>query len=648
MKVCAIDIITGSVRSRTRAPRYALIMREDDTIQIEDSISKTRLFRMIAREKPDILAVDSLQEITTATDDIYAFLESLPPDTKLVVVTGGEKKTGLTEIARQYNITFNRFDPFAEARVIAEVAMLGHGVEVIAFEKETEIVITRNRSPGKGGWSQNRYARKIHGHVMVKSREIEESLKKNGLSFKKTEKKAFGGVSRVVLRVNAPRTDIPVHTHRGGDVQVRISGKRLDRIQYRELSARLQYLIVGIDPGTTIGIAALDLEGNLVFFTSSRQMAMSDVIVTLYEHGKPIIIASDVTPMPYTVDKIRRAFSAVPYTPRQDISVESKFEIAGRYEYANDHERDAISAATEAWRYWQHKWAPVLKRAPAGLNVNDIRAGLVKGLSLEQITAQYRKKPVPEETPAPLYSQDSTDERIRVLEGTIKQLRTHIADQEQEIAGFAERNAELEKQIQERDTVLYHQYRQDSEIKKRDIIIQNLRRKLKQEEKNNKKLYKRLKKIQEIKKQEPTEETCRVKIIPSLSREDLRSYAESYGIGSDDILFIRSSKTWGRGIVQELALYDIKGIIIGDKEIDLLDGTLVDLFLEHDIFMASIRLLRQSGQESGYVDRPALQDAILAWERRKDTYEKKKHADMLDSLFVEYQAEREREIRRHG
>ncbi len=80
---------------------------------------------------------------------------------------------------------FNRFDPFAEARTAAHVASLGAGAEVIAFENESEVVVSRHRSLGKGGWSQNRYVRKIHGAVQLKGREIEMALVAAGLRYEK-------------------------------------------------------------------------------------------------------------------------------------------------------------------------------------------------------------------------------------------------------------------------------------------------------------------------------------------------------------------------------------------------------------------------------------------------------------------------------
>lgn len=89
-----------------------------------------------------------------------------------------------------------------------------------------------------------------------------------GLRYEKKESKAFGGSSRVVFRVFAVRGQVPVSTYRGADVQVKVSGKRLERIRFRPLSGKPRYLIVGIDPGTTTAIAALDLDGNILHLES--------------------------------------------------------------------------------------------------------------------------------------------------------------------------------------------------------------------------------------------------------------------------------------------------------------------------------------------------------------------------------------------
>ena len=152
LKVFGIDIVKGSVRSRSRRPMYALVRMEGQEITGESTVSMFRLFRLLSGERPDILAVDSLQEIATDQHELFFFLQGLPPQTRLVQVTGGEKKETLGKVAARFNISFDRFDPFAEARTTARVASLGAGAEVIAFENESEVVVSRHRSrAGAGG-----------------------------------------------------------------------------------------------------------------------------------------------------------------------------------------------------------------------------------------------------------------------------------------------------------------------------------------------------------------------------------------------------------------------------------------------------------------------------------------------------------------
>ena len=173
LNIFGIDIVKGSVRSRSRRPMYALVRMEDQKITSESTVSMFRLFRLLSEERPDILAVDSLQEIAADQHELFFFLQGLPPQTKLVQVTGGEKKETLGKVAARFNIGFDRFDPFAEARTTARVASLGAGAEVIAFENESEVVVSRHRLPGRGGWSQNRYVRKSTALSRLKGREIE-------------------------------------------------------------------------------------------------------------------------------------------------------------------------------------------------------------------------------------------------------------------------------------------------------------------------------------------------------------------------------------------------------------------------------------------------------------------------------------------
>ncbi|MEN6610793.1 MAG: DUF460 domain-containing protein, partial [Methanoregulaceae archaeon] len=86
---------------------YALVRMEDGAILSESEVSAFRLFRLLSLEEPDILAVDSLQEISVDQRELFAFLQHLPPATRLVQVTGGERKESLGKVAGRFNISFN-------------------------------------------------------------------------------------------------------------------------------------------------------------------------------------------------------------------------------------------------------------------------------------------------------------------------------------------------------------------------------------------------------------------------------------------------------------------------------------------------------------------------------------------------------------
>ncbi|WP_292520869.1 DUF460 domain-containing protein [Methanoculleus sp.] len=649
MKVFGIDIIKGSVRSRTRRPVYALARVEDGEVFDVEEVTGFRLQRLLAAEEPDILAVDSIQEIAADRSELYAFLQSLPPSTKLVQVTGGERTESLPKVAARYNISFNKFDPYAEARTTARVAALGAGVEVIAFENTTDIVVSRHRSPGRGGWSQNRYARKIHGGVMQKAREIEGRLRGAGLDYEKKETKAFGGFSRVAFRVKAPREMVPVHSSRGADVQVRVAGRELDRIRFEPLSSRPRYLIVGLDPGTTTGIAAVDLDGNLVLLSSSRQMTMSDIIEELYRAGKPLIIASDVREMPYSVEKIRRAFNAIPYTPKQSLSVETKYALTAPFSYTNDHERDSLSAALDAYRSLQNKFRNIAKRVKPGVDLDEVRARVLRGQPLDTVLADLQGTPPPPkevEPAAPAPERPVEDERVMALDGMVKRLRSYVQELQEDLR---ERDREVERLrqgLRRARSATERKIQRDAELATKDATIESLREQLRGERRRSRKLKKRLERMQTVAKIEVSEDYTPLKVLDSLTREGVRGLQEGIGISAGDILYIPQAHGWGRGVVKDLAGTGVRALVIDGERPDphlVRVAREVDLpLLPADTVGPEIRG-RTGAAKTGVVEK-----AIREWEEEQKEFLREQEAERVEYLFKEYRSEREKEVRRGG
>lgn len=135
----------------------------------------------------------------------------------------------------------------------------------------------------------------------------------------------------------------------------------LGSTQWRESEAcfKERVLIVGLDPGLITGIAALDLDGNVLSLSSERELGEGELIQKLLELGKPLIIACDVSPTPKLVEKLCMSLGCKHWSPKK-LGVEEKNKLVGPLLklVADKHQRDALAAACMAYR----SHSPVLHR----------------------------------------------------------------------------------------------------------------------------------------------------------------------------------------------------------------------------------------------------------------------------------------------
>ena len=83
--------------------------------------------RYLLSEEPEILAVDSIQEIASDTAELYQFLAELPPATKQVQVTVYKvRMETLPRVSARYNLSFDRLN-LAEEEVKASVLLASFG-----------------------------------------------------------------------------------------------------------------------------------------------------------------------------------------------------------------------------------------------------------------------------------------------------------------------------------------------------------------------------------------------------------------------------------------------------------------------------------------------------------------------------------------
>ncbi|RLF82859.1 DUF460 domain-containing protein, partial [Thermococci archaeon] len=400
--VVGIDIISEEPK------RFAVVSWFNGKLIKHGEFTFYKLIRFIRARKPDIVAIDNIHELG---EYLRKFIRTLPQGTKIVQITGrpGEQRP-LWGLAKEHGIRVgDKFNPYEEAKVCALLAAKGIGYEVLAFEDEVIIKVSRGRSQGKGGWSQDRYRRRVHNLIQNKVREIEESLKKANIPFDIEIKEKDQGLERGEFRVYASREELAglIKPMRGGDVEVRIRPVERKTFEFVPLKSERairerKSVIVGLDPGITVGIAALDLNGQVLTTYSERNMAISDVIKFISEIGHPIIISTDVNPAPGLVEKIARSFKALLFVPRESLKVEEKNELLRNLGVTveDDHQRDALTAAYKAYLRLKPKLDHVdakLRELEIGGKGEEIKALVVQGYNLGEAILKVKEKEKPKE-----------------------------------------------------------------------------------------------------------------------------------------------------------------------------------------------------------------------------------------------------------
>jgi predicted RNase H-like nuclease (RuvC/YqgF family) len=654
--IYGIDIARGSSRAR-ELPRYALAILKDGEVSHQSMLRRQKIFNMIQKEKPEIIAVDNIFELAADRNELLSLMERLPEGVKLVQVTGGLHPEPLVRLARKHGFSFDPENPNEEAEACARLADMGVGHEVSLFEDITKIKVSRARSLGRGGWSQNRYRRKVHGAVLQRSREIENTLRdlsrEKGIRFEAVNVKGFGGYVRSEFTVYAKRGEIPIHPMASNDAQVSVRSVERDKIRYVPLKpkdTRRKFTIVGIDPGTTVGIAILSLDGDLLYLKSFRGIAPDEVVKLIAEYGKPAVIASDVTPMPNSVEKIRRSFNAVPASPGIEVSAEEKIALGKTFGYSNDHERDALTAALLTYRSYKNIFTRIEKKAPQNADIELIKFHVIHGVSIEAAIEKVRASGEPEKSKPKERAEKPED---RAIDESLLKMRETIQRQSEQIQNLQEYLEELKEELIAKDRKIsklesrlnsfkkeaYSEIRKSKEIQNRDEIIVSLKKEVSKKKKTIKELRRRSNKLRKIQKMEVRGEGTAVKVIAAFTKESIAETKEKYGLKTGDVVFLENPSGGGAATAQILVEAGVRAVLIPED----ISHAASETFFKGDVpVLKDIPLER--AEDFAMAEPETLKAAIAAWEKEADAKRHKAKQDELQSLFEEYKSERRRGI----
>ena len=394
-----VDIEEGNPLSSTKKTLYSIIIvdAEGKIIEKQSRAPLSRLIRLAWYYKPKKIAFDNIMEIASTKKDLARILELFPAESEIVQVTiGKDKYYSISQLAAPYRdiVGYGKLTPGKTAYLVAILASKGYGASIRKIEQKTMILITKHRSSASGGYSQQRYQRKVRAAVLNATMRVKQALDEAGLEYDLKYRKSEGGLESATFTVYAPRERLLgiVRPHRGADYSVTIKPVYKTILSIPERSNKhLKPIIVGLDPGITTGIAVLDLNGRVIYLDSSKTFDRGSLLEAILEHGKPVIIAVDVPEPPESVRKMASLTGALLYTPPGELSVVEKRGLAQKALNGllpeDSHQRDALAAAYKAYLSLRNKLGHVesqLKKIGINVDSSTVKEAVIKGVTVAE------------------------------------------------------------------------------------------------------------------------------------------------------------------------------------------------------------------------------------------------------------------------
>jgi hypothetical protein len=237
---------------------------------------------------------------------------------------------------------------------------------------------------------------------------------------------------------------------------------------------KLNYFIVGVDPGTTVAYAVFNLNGKLIGAGSRREMSREELTEKISSFGTPSVIACDVTPAPNLVLKLASSFNSKTFLPEKDLSEEEKRGITKGMKFENEHERDAAAAAIKAFNFFENKLRQIEKmllERKLTAHVDEIKHLVLNNVSLQHALLMVEKGELKIENKKREFGKDD----FKRKEEEIKRLLNSNYELKKSLEKLKNEKKLLEMKIEKLESKTYEKVLRESEIRKREIEILRLK-----------------------------------------------------------------------------------------------------------------------------------------------------------------------------
>jgi predicted RNase H-like nuclease (RuvC/YqgF family) len=332
-------------------------------------------------------------------------------------------------------------------------------------------------------------------------------------------------------------------------------------------------LIVGVDIGTTSGLAVYDLDKNLLYTGSKKNFSISSIIKEIMNFGTPLIVATDKKKASPKIKKIAATFGCKTFSPDHDLTVEEKEGIL-RINIKDVHERDALAAASFAFREHESLFANI-NRALSTMNLEQckdkVKEMIITGQAKNIADAVNRVRPRDEYKIKTEFKEVNLDWKEKASE-YVKRLKEK--DRKYEITRMYTEKLEdkvktLERQkqlLQEEEKQKNEKARRDllkeKELSKMDIVIKQLQFELSKQRKLREAYEQRVKKQEELIDIQD-EGLIAVIRIPNFTKEDVMIASREFDM-ENKVVWIENYKP--SKTVARLLLRNSPKVVIGDLD----------------------------------------------------------------------------------
>jgi predicted RNase H-like nuclease (RuvC/YqgF family) len=339
----------------------------------------------------------------------------------------------------------------------------------------------------------------------------------------------------------------------------------------------MKRLIVGVDPGVTVGLAALSLDGLPVLIESRRSWSLSDLIKTISELGEATIVSSDVAPASELLERLSHKLNAVLFVPLISMGADEKRQVAKAYaevhgfKLNNAHEVDALAAAVKAYQHYEKKLSQVkasVEKQGLKLQVDDVKNLVVRGYTVKaavQTLLDSKKTKAPPVVRRRVPNEERMKSMIEELEGRLarerersKHLKSANKELQAKIQALKDEIDKLNRKVAEARTTQSAEIRREREYQLLLGEYMKVKAKLSKHAEQLEEYRRRFDEMQRLRHLESQGRLILLKPIESFTENGLRKAFQLYGVKAGDSVLLLDPSGGGTVTAEKLVKRGVK------------------------------------------------------------------------------------------